>query len=51
VIKEINKINNIFLPSAVFIAGPSKQLKKMTQIEHKIVENPSVVEDLNLGLL
>ena len=39
------KINNLYLPSAVFIAqrlvGASKQLKETIQIEHNIVKNPN----------
>jgi len=42
------KINNLYLPSAVFIAqrlmGPSKQLIQIIQIEHIIVKNPNWLE-------
>ena len=40
-----NKINDLYLPSAVFIAqmlvGPSKQPKQIIQIKHNIVKNPN----------
>jgi len=39
------KINNLYLPWAVFIAqrlvGPNKQLEQIIQIEHDIVKNPN----------
>jgi len=47
-------IINLYLPSAVFIAqvlvGPSKQLKKIFQIEHNIVENPNWPEANQLAI-
>ena len=60
-----NKINNLYLPSAVFITqvlvGPSKQLKQIIQIQHNIIRIPtgqkqtsllftSMAEDLNSEL-
>ena len=50
----VNKINNLSLPSAVFIAqvlvGPSKRLKKIFQIEHNIVKNADWTETDQLAI-
>ena len=49
-----NNDNNLYLPSAVFIAqvlvGPSKQLKQIFQIEHNIVKNPNWPETNQLAI-
>ena len=49
-----NKINNLYLPSAVFIAqmlvGASKQLKQIFQTEHNIVKNPNWPEANQLAI-
>ena len=51
---NINKINNLYLPSAMFVAqrlmGLSKQLKQMIQIEHNIVKNPNWPEANQLAI-
>ena len=48
------KINDLYLRSAVFMAqmlvGPSKQLKQIIQIEHKIVKNPNWPEANQLAI-
>ena len=48
------KINDLYLPSAVFIAqmlvGPSKQLKQIIQIEHNIDKNPNWPEANQLAI-
>ena len=48
------KLNDLYLPSAVFIAqvlvGPSKQLKQIIQIEHNIVKNPNWPEANQLAI-
>jgi len=51
---NINKINNLYLPSAMFIAlvlvGPSKQLKQKIQTEHNTVKNPNWPEANQLAV-
>lgn len=50
---KINKINNLYLPWAVFIVqvsmGLRKQLKQISQKEHNIVKNPNKPETNQLA--
>ena len=53
-IKRKKEINDLYLPSAVFIAQmlvwPSKQLKQIFQITHNIAKNPNWPEATQLDI-